>query len=98
MPSRTSILETLPRIVANPPKLTPKSTIGAFENVFFQIRNFGTYHPWLSVVALIMSLVALFWVLKNGATIKKTLSRNSSGYFHLEGKEGLLGMREGKAD
>ncbi|KAJ9609544.1 hypothetical protein H2200_005871 [Cladophialophora chaetospira] len=98
MPSRTSILETLPRIVANPPKLTSKSTIGAFENVFFQIRNFGTYHPWLSVVALICSVVALFWVLRNGPTIKKSLSRNSSGYFHLEGKEGLLGMREGKAD
>ena len=98
MPSRTSILETLPRIVANPPKLTSKSTIGAFENVFFQIRNFGTYHPYLSIGVLIASVFALFWVLKNGATIKKTLSRNGSGYFQLDGKEGLLGTTNGKAD
>ncbi|OAL32595.1 protein disulfide-isomerase domain [Fonsecaea nubica] len=98
MPSRTSILETLPRIVANPPKLTPKSTIGAFENVFFQIRNFGTYHPYLSFGLLIISVVLLFWVLRNGSTIKRTLSRNSSGYFHLDGKEGLLGTTNGKAD
>jgi protein disulfide-isomerase len=100
MPSRTSILETLPRIVASPPKLTPKSTIGAFENVFFQIRNFGTYHPYLSVGVLIVSVFALFWVLRNGATIKKSLSRNGSGYFYLDGsgKEGLLGAVNGKAD
>ncbi|KIW32365.1 protein disulfide-isomerase domain [Cladophialophora immunda] len=98
MPSRTSILETLPRIVANPPKLTPKSTIGAFENVFFQIRNFGTYHPYLSFGLLIISVILLFWVLRNGSTIKRTLSRNSSGYFHLDGKEGLLGTTNGKAD
>jgi protein disulfide-isomerase len=97
MPSRTSILETLPRIVANPPKLTPTSTIGAFENVFFQIRNFGTYHPYLSVVALIMSVFALFWVLRNGESIRKTLGKSSSGYFNLDGKEGLLGNTE-KAD
>ncbi|EXJ90274.1 protein disulfide-isomerase [Capronia coronata CBS 617.96] len=98
MPSRTSILETLPRIVANPPKLTPKSTIGTFENIFFQIRNFGTYHPYFSFGILILSVFALLYVLKNGTTIKKSLSRNSSGYFHLEGKEGLLGMTNGKAD
>lgn len=98
MPSRTSILETLPRIVASPPKLTSKSTIGAFENIFFQIRNFGTYHPYLSFGLLVLSVVALLWVLKNGTTIKRTLSRNSSGYFHLDGREGLLGTTNGKAD
>lgn len=98
MPSRTSILETLPRIVASPPKLTSKSTIGAFENVFFQIRNFGTYHPYLSFGVLIISIVTLLWVLRNGSTIKKSLSRNSSGYFNLDGKEGLLGTTNGKSD
>ena len=98
MPSRTSILETLPRIVASPPKLTPKSTIGVFENIFFQIRNFGTYHPYLSFVLLILSIVALLYVLRNGTSIKRSLSRNSSGFFHLDGKEGLLGTANGKAD
>ncbi|KAK5559399.1 hypothetical protein LTR46_002441 [Exophiala xenobiotica] len=98
VPSRTSILETLNRIIANPPKLTPKSTIGTFENVFFQIRNFGTYHPYFSFAILIISVVMLLYVLKNGTTIKRSLSRNSSGYFHLDGKEGLLGTTNGKAD
>jgi protein disulfide-isomerase len=98
MPSRTSILETLPRIVSSPPRLTPKSTIGAFENVFFQIRNFGTYHPYLSIVALIASVVMLLVVLRNGREIRQTLSRNSSGYFRVGEKDGLLGHGAGKAD
>lgn len=99
MPSRTSILETLTRIVANPPKLTPKSTVGTLENIFFQIRNFGTYHPYFSFGILILSVVLLLYILKNGtSSIKKNLSRNSSGHFHLDGKEGLLGMTNGKAD
>ncbi|RMD42881.1 hypothetical protein DV735_g2242, partial [Chaetothyriales sp. CBS 134920] len=61
VPSRTSILETLPRVVSHPPRLTPKSTIGT-------------------------------------PTIKKSLSRSSSGYFKLDGKDGLLGVANGKAD
>jgi len=88
----------LGRIVASPPKLTPKSTISTFENVFFQIRNFGTYHPYLSFALLIAAIITLISVLKNGTTIKRTLSRNSSGYFQLDGKEGLLGTTNGKAD
>jgi len=88
----------LPRIVASPPKLTPTSTIGMFENVFFQIRNLGTYHPYFSFVLLILSVVALLYVLKNGTSIKRSLSRNSSGYFQIESKEGLLGVSNGKAD
>lgn len=84
--------------MASPPKLTPKSTIGTFENVFFQIRNFGTYHPYLSFALLIVAIITLIGVLRNGTTIKRTLSRNSSGYFQLDGKEGLLGTTNGKAD
>ena len=98
MPSRTSILETLPKIVNSPPKLTPKSTIGAFENIFFQIRNFGTYHPYLSFVLLIAGIVALVMMLKKG--VKNGFRRSESGYFKLDGKESLLGdsAAEGKAD
>ena len=35
VPSRTSILETLPRIVANPPKIGPKSTTTALGHVWW---------------------------------------------------------------
>lgn len=89
MPSRTSILETLPKIVNSPPKLTPKSTIGTFENIVFQIRNFGTYHPFLTVGVLIMAIATLVGILKNG--MQKGFGRTASGFFRLDGREGLLG-------
>jgi len=76
-------------------RLTPKSTIGTFENIFFQIRNFGTYHPYLSFTLLLAAIAALFAVLRNGTTIRKSLGQTNGGYFHLDGREGLLG---GKAD
>jgi protein disulfide-isomerase len=89
VPSRTSILETLPKIVNPPPKLTPKSTIGVFENIIFQIRNFGTYHPFLTIGVLIAAVTALVVILKNG--MQKGFGRSTSGFFRLDGKEGLLG-------
>ena len=105
VPSRTSILETLPRVVNSPMRLTPKSTIGVFENVIFQTRNFGTYHPWVSGVILLAAVVGLFYILRNGERVRRGLSssRNSSGYFRLDGKEGGLlngggGGGNGKAD
>ncbi|RMZ81459.1 hypothetical protein DV738_g2256, partial [Chaetothyriales sp. CBS 135597] len=98
VPSRTSILETLPRVVSHPPRLAAKSTIGTFENIIFRIRNFGTYHPYLSLGILILLVPGLFYVLRNSPTIKKSLSRSSSGYFKLDGKDGLLGVANGKAD
>ena len=81
-------------------RLTPKSTIGMFENVIFQTRNFGTYHPYLSGLILVAAIIGLFYILRNGEKVRKTLSRNSSGYFKLDGKEGLLGggTANGKAD
>ena len=80
-----------------PPKLTPKSTIGTFENIIFQVRNFGTYHPYLTLGILIVAVVVLVGVLRNG--MKKGFGRSSSGFFHLEGKESLLGNPTGaKAD
>lgn len=99
MPSRTSILETLPRVVSNPPRLTAKSTIGAFENVIFQIRNFGTYHPYISVIFLVGAIVGLFTIMRNGNKIKNFGGRER-GYIRLDGKESLLGggAANGKAD
>lgn len=99
VPSRTSILETLPRVVNNPPRLTPKSTIGAFENVIFQIRNFGTYHPYISVIFLVGAVVGLFTIMRNGSRIKNFGGRER-GFIRLDGKEGLLGNGavNGKAD
>ena len=97
VPSRTSILETLPKIVNAPAKLKPKSTIGVFENVILQIRNFGTQHSYLTFGILIIMVIVLLGILSNG--MKKGFGRSSSGFFHLEGKESLLGNPNGaKAD
>lgn len=89
VPSRTSILETLPKIVNQPAKLTPKSTIGTFENIIFQIRNFGTYHPFATFAILIVAVIALLTIVRNG--MKNGFTRSGSGFFRLDGKDGLLG-------
>jgi protein disulfide-isomerase len=91
-------LETLPRVVSNPPKLTPKSTIGTFENIFFQIRNFGTYHPYYSFVLLLGAVAMLFYILRNPTVVRHAISRSSSGYFHLPINEKAAFRGGGKAD
>lgn len=49
VPSRTSILETINKVTANPPKIKPKLTISSIEKVFFDIRITFTEHPYLSM-------------------------------------------------
>jgi protein disulfide-isomerase len=48
VPSRTSILETLTKVTANPPKIKPKLTIGFIEKIFFDIKTNFREHPYLS--------------------------------------------------
>lgn len=48
IPSRTSILETLGKVTASPPKIKPKLTISSFEKIFFDIRMNFSEHPYLS--------------------------------------------------
>ncbi|KAK0645669.1 thioredoxin-like protein [Cercophora newfieldiana] len=49
VPSRTSILETINKVTASPPKIKPKLTISSIEKVFFDIRVTFTEHPYLSM-------------------------------------------------
>ena len=99
VPSRTSILETLPKIVANPPKLTPKSTVGIIEGTFFHIRSATGSHPWISLTVLIIAVIgAAIWGRGRIRRSKGGLG-GGGGFFHLEGKEGLLnGGANGKVD
>ncbi|KAF2455102.1 thioredoxin-like protein [Lineolata rhizophorae] len=101
MASRTSILETLQKVVASPPKISPKSTTSQLEHVFFKIRSGCSSHPWLAVGMLIGFIVAVYlW----GRKIRRVRSfiggGGSGGFFHLDGKEGLLGNSgtNGKVD
>ncbi|KKY19207.1 putative disulfide isomerase [Phaeomoniella chlamydospora] len=124
-PSRTSILETIPKVISSPPKLRAKSTIGAIENFFFQIKNFISRHKIIAIITLVISVIVglLYFRRKllqydperkhrghasNGILGEKTTSTGGSflgnlfggknGYFHLDGKEGLLSSGGAKAD
>ena len=91
VPSRTSILETLPRVIASPPKITPKSTTSSIGQVFFKIKTTWSRHPWLCTLGLVAGLVAL-WFLAKGSSRKGKVFGSTGGYFQLDGeKGGLLG-------
>ncbi|PSN69228.1 thioredoxin-like protein [Corynespora cassiicola Philippines] len=92
-PSRTSILETLNKVVASPPKIPAKSTTGTFEGFFLSIRDFGYNHPWLSLGMAIGFLLA--GSLFGKSRMRKRAFGTNPGYFHLDGKEGLLGGNGG---
>lgn len=104
MASRTSILETIPLVIANPPKLTPKSTVGAFESAFFMTRSFIVDHPILFFFFLTIFIVAVTFLARK--RVKRAVGRGGilgngggPGFFHLDGKEGLLnGSSTGKVD
>ncbi|KAL4745255.1 hypothetical protein BDW72DRAFT_186953 [Aspergillus terricola var. indicus] len=105
MASRTSILETIPLVIANPPKLTPKSTIGTFESIFFVSHAFITGHPILFVILLILSIAGVTYVARGRAHKRGVrggilgIAGNAGGFLQLDGKEGLLnGGSTGKVD
>ncbi|CAM1511400.1 Fc.00g089130.m01.CDS01 [Cosmosporella sp. VM-42] len=93
--SRTSIMETLDKIVYGPNVIKPKLTISAFEKVFFDIRRSFTEHPFLTIGGLAgvaFGLVSWF----------RGRSRRARGHFRLDDsilKDGLLGQNgNAKAD
>ncbi|KAF3766783.1 hypothetical protein M406DRAFT_287710 [Cryphonectria parasitica EP155] len=49
IPSRTSILETINKVTAQPPKIKPKLTISSFEKIFFDMRVTFSEHPYLTI-------------------------------------------------
>jgi protein disulfide-isomerase len=94
VPSRTSILETIPRVLANPPKIPPKSTTSTMGTFYYSLRSTWKRHPWLSIIMLI------------GFTFSATvLTRRyrrqqwgSGGFFNLDGEKGAFGTASGKVD
>ncbi|KAL4784015.1 thioredoxin-like protein [Aspergillus varians] len=105
MASRTSILETIPLVIANPPKLTPKSTIGTFESIFFVSHSFITGHPIIFVIILLVSIIGVTYVARVRGPRRGArggilgIAGNAGGLLQLDGKEGLLnGGSTGKVD
>ncbi|KAJ5569717.1 uncharacterized protein N7459_009147 [Penicillium hispanicum] len=107
MASRTSILETIPLVIASPPKLSPKSTIGTFESFFFFTRSFLSSHPILFFIMLGIT-VTVATIFGRGRLLRRSglgrggilgNSNGGGGFFHLDGKEGFLnGGSAGKVD
>ncbi|EED20585.1 disulfide isomerase, putative [Talaromyces stipitatus ATCC 10500] len=114
MPSRTSILETIPLVISDPPKLRSKSTIGFFEATFFHTKSFITTHPIWSAIILVISSIAIFITNRrrllrrglpthgnntSGGILGYGAGTGGGGFFSLDSKEGLLnGGSTGKVD
>ncbi|KAI9756788.1 MAG: hypothetical protein M4579_003705 [Chaenotheca gracillima] len=111
VPSRTSILETLPKVVKSPPELKAKSSTSSLETVYYEVRSASNSHPYISIGCLVGMLVGLaIWGRgrirrgKNspgGPIINGSSgSGGGGGFFRLDGKEGLLGGggQNGKVD
>jgi protein disulfide-isomerase len=96
MASRTSILETIPLVISSPSKLSPKSTIGTFETIFFFARSLLGSHPILFFIIL-GAVVAVATIFGRGR-LRRGVARggiignsgNNGGFFQLDGKEGFL--------
>ena len=101
VPSRTSILETLPRIVANPPKINPKSTTTALGHVWWVLRGHVLEHPLVSA-GIAVGLLIGFAIWSRKAMWR--VSERGGGYFRVGEKggpmDGLLGGNgpQGKVD
>ncbi|KAL8928789.1 MAG: hypothetical protein Q9208_001567 [Pyrenodesmia sp. 3 TL-2023] len=98
VPSRTSILETLPKVVSNPPQLSAKSTTGAIQYMLFQARGGMASHPIITMALLIGIVVGSYW---GKGRIRRTKGGVGGSFFQLDGKEGWLnggGGLSGKAD
>lgn len=110
--SRVSILETLGKVTADPPKLPSKSTVGFFEGIFFRTRTFWRHHPYLTIIIVVFVLSSLLYLSRGGLFIRRVTGRLESwnsdrkgGFFNLDeknsnGLNGLLGGNagNGKAD
>jgi protein disulfide-isomerase len=85
MASRTSILETIPKVISSPPVLKPKSTIGSIQLLIFDIRGAISSHKIISAVVLVVAIFFgfMFW--------RRRMRRNRGGFFRLDEKDGLLG-------
>jgi protein disulfide-isomerase len=77
VPSRTSILETLNRVTANPPQLKPKLTVSTLEKIFFDVRMTFKEHPFLS-------LGCIFGVAIGCYSWFKGRMRRKGGHFRLD--------------
>ncbi|CCU75971.1 disulfide isomerase/thioredoxin [Blumeria hordei DH14] len=82
--SRTSILETIPKVVSSPPKIKPKSTISKFEKFFFDLKLIFSGHPFLCAGCIVIILLgSLSWG-------RGRARRNRGGFLRLDDKDKMI--------
>lgn len=100
--SRSRILQTLNDVISKNPTIKSKSTSTSIQRVFFLAKASANGHPWASISFFIVAcLVGAFW--GKGRMISNNRKRSGmgsggSGFFRLDGKEGILGTSQGKVD
>lgn len=98
VPSRTSILETLPRVVANPPKIAPKRTTTALGHVWWVVKGQVVEHPLVSTGVAIGIVIGVFIFARRHLRLGGV---STPGYFRVGEKggpmDGLLGGNSGGA-
>ena len=100
-PSRTSILETIPKVISSPPKISSKSSTGWPQRVFYFFSKLLTSHPYWSVIFL-TAVVLLAWSsrpVKGGGGRRRGLSLSLPSLGNVGGaggKGGFLGLDEKK--
>lgn len=98
MASRTSILETLPKIVANPPKIQPKSLTSRLGHMMFRVRSALSGHPWVVAGLSLGFVIGVLLYARRRRQMRQY--GNTGAFFQLHEKEGLLGVSnsDGKND
>lgn len=97
MVTRTSIMETLDKVVYGPNPITTKYTISSFEKIFFDIKMSFVDRPFLSCAFVVAAIFGVYsWL--------RSRSRRSRSYLFPRDdsmglKDGLLGQpNNAKAD
>ncbi|KAG9717844.1 thioredoxin-like protein, partial [Aureobasidium melanogenum] len=92
VPSRVSILETLPKVVASPPKISPKHKNSFFGHLIWTVRSGMSAHPLITLGLVIGMLVGVsIW--GRGLIRRGKAFGNTGSFFTVGGneKDGLLG-------
>lgn len=87
--SRTSIMETLDKVVYGPHVIRPKLTVSILAKIFIDIRNTFSEHPYLSV-----AFVAAF-MLSTASWYRNRIRRGRGGHFRLDESMGIRDFKDG---
>jgi len=96
-PSRTSVLETLQKVTADPPKIAFKSTTNKVAMLFLDLKRASRRHPWIAT--LVFAAALIFAAIWGRGRIRRSRGSTGPGLFVSSEKDGLLGLpSNGKSD